>query len=79
MQCFFLAKDSIPVIQQPPYSPDRAPRDFWLFPQLKMVLKGKSFDDIETIQANTTKDLKKIPKNSYKNVSNSGRTAGISV
>jgi hypothetical protein len=65
VQCF-LAKHSIPVIQQPPYSPDRAPCDFWLFPQLKMVLKGKRFDDIETIQANTTKYLEIIMKNSYK-------------
>jgi transposase len=63
---FFLAKHSIPVIQQPPYSPDLAPCDFWLFPQLKMVLKGKRFNGIETIHANTTKHLENIPKNSYK-------------
>jgi hypothetical protein len=65
MQCF-LAKNSSPVIQQPPFSPDLAPCNFWLFPQLKMLLKGKKFDDIETIQANMTKHLKKIPKNLYK-------------
>jgi hypothetical protein len=65
MQCF-LAKHSIPVIQQPPYSPDLVPCDFWLFSQLKMVLTGKRFDDIEIIQANTMKHLKNIPKNSYK-------------
>ena len=27
-----------------PYSPDLAPADFWLFPQLKMKLAGQSFD-----------------------------------
>jgi hypothetical protein len=36
----FLAKKSIPVINQPPYSPDLAPSDFWLFPALKMGLNG---------------------------------------
>jgi hypothetical protein len=26
-----------------PYSPDLAPADFWLFPELNTVLKGKHF------------------------------------
>jgi hypothetical protein len=44
----FLAEKSIPVITQPPYSPDLAPSDFWLFPSLKMGLKGTRFaKDIE--------------------------------
>ena len=45
----FLASHGIPVIQQPPYSPDMAPCDFWFFPQLKTVLKGKRFEDNDTI------------------------------
>jgi len=28
----FLASHCIPVVQQPLYSPDKAPRDFWLIP-----------------------------------------------
>jgi len=28
----FLASHGIPVVQQPPYFPDMAPCDFWLFP-----------------------------------------------
>jgi hypothetical protein len=39
----FLAKKSIPVITQPPHSPDLAPSDFWLFPTPKMGLKGTRF------------------------------------
>ena len=31
----FLAKNSMPLIRQAPYSPDLAPCDFWLFPKLK--------------------------------------------
>jgi len=36
----FLAKHSTTQLQQPPYSPDHAPCDFFLFPRLKKVLKG---------------------------------------
>jgi hypothetical protein len=31
----FLAKHSITVVHQAPYSPDMAPCDFWLFPQVE--------------------------------------------
>ena len=62
----FLAIHGIPVFQQPPYSPDMAPCDFWLFPQLKTVLKGKRFDDIDTIKQNSTSTLITIPKDSFK-------------
>ena len=53
----FLAKHKIVQLRQPPYSPDIAPCDFWMFPKLKMALKGKWFDDIETIQSNATREL----------------------
>jgi len=39
-----LAKHNIPLIRQAPYSPDMAPCDFWLFPKLKMLLKGTRFE-----------------------------------
>jgi len=41
----FLAKNNIAVLGQPPYSPDLAPCDFLLFPKLKKVIKGTSFQD----------------------------------
>jgi len=34
----FLAANKIPVIPHPPYSPDLAPRDFFLFPKMKLKL-----------------------------------------
>ena len=46
----FLAEKNIPVITQPPYSPDLAPSDFWLFPTLKMGLKGTRFATVEDIE-----------------------------
>jgi transposase len=45
----FLAKHSIPVVSLPPYSPDLAPCDFFLFSMLKSTLKGKRFQDVAEI------------------------------
>ena len=61
----FLAKHKIVQLRQPPYSPDIAPCDFCMFPKLNMALKGKRFDDIETIQSNATGELKAIPKSAF--------------
>jgi histone-lysine N-methyltransferase SETMAR len=61
----FLAKHSIPVVPHPPYSPNLAPRDFFLFPRLKSTLKGKRFQDVAEIQLNTTRQLEAIPKQGY--------------
>jgi hypothetical protein len=44
----------------PPYSPDLAPCDFFLFPQMKKVLKGKHFADVEEVKKKTTEALKGI-------------------
>jgi hypothetical protein len=38
-------------ISHPPYSPDLAPCDFFLFQKMKLKLKGHRFDTIEEIQA----------------------------
>jgi hypothetical protein len=38
---FFLAKHQTTEACQPPYSPDLAPCDLWLFQSLKSPLKGK--------------------------------------
>jgi len=60
-----LAEKSIPVITQPPYSPDLAPSDFWLFPTLKMGLKGTRFATTEDIKSNATAELRRIPKETF--------------
>jgi hypothetical protein len=39
------------VIPHPPYSSDLAPCDFFLFLEIKLKLKGRRFDTIEEIQA----------------------------
>ena len=62
----FLAEKSISVITQPPYSPDLAPSDFWLFPTLKIGLKGTRFATLEGIKSNATTELRKIPKEGFR-------------
>jgi histone-lysine N-methyltransferase SETMAR len=37
------------------YSPDLAPDDFWLFPELRSGLKGKGFLDFEDIKSSMEK------------------------
>ncbi|EFN89680.1 Histone-lysine N-methyltransferase SETMAR, partial [Harpegnathos saltator] len=54
------------VIDHPPYSPDLAPCDFWLFPKLKLAMKGNRFDTILVIQKTSTAILKAIPADEYK-------------
>jgi len=39
----FLARNSITMLKRPPYSPDLAPCDFFLFPRCKLVLRGAAF------------------------------------
>ena len=45
--CEFLAKNKTVIIPQPPFSPDLAPADFFLFPKLKAPMKGMCFATIE--------------------------------
>jgi len=62
----FLAEKSIPVITQPPYSPHLAPSDFWLFPTLKMGLKGTRFATTEDIKSNATAELQNNTKEAFR-------------
>ena len=55
------------MLQHPPYSPDLAPSDFFLFPKIKEILKGRHFDDIDDIRSNTKAALKAILQNQFQN------------
>jgi len=60
----FLAKNNIAVLEQPPYSLDLAPCDFFLFPKLKKVIKRTCFQDSKAIKTAVTKELRAIPEES---------------
>jgi hypothetical protein len=63
----FLAMKQITVLEHPPYLPDLAPNDFFLFPKIKEILKGRYLDDIGDIRSNTTETLKAIQQNQFQN------------
>lgn len=58
----FLAKHKTVTMPQPPYSPDMAPCDFFLFPKIKRTLKGRRFASIDDIKGESLKELKAITK-----------------
>ena len=74
----FLSNKNITVCPHPPYALDLAPCDFWLFPKVKITLKGKRFESIQEIEAATTAQLK-IRKRTSRTASESGKNDGISV
>ena len=61
----FLPKNNIAVLEQPPYSSDLVPCDFFLFPKLKEVIKGTHFQDSEAINTDMTRELQAIPEESF--------------
>jgi hypothetical protein len=61
----FLAKQEIAVIHHPLYSPDLASCDFFLFPKMKLKLKGRRFDTVEEILAESQRVLDTLTENNF--------------
>ena len=53
------------VVPHPPYSPDLAPNDMFLFPKLKMKLKGRRMQTLEEIQADSQAVLNTLRENDF--------------
>jgi len=63
----FLSNKNIMVCPHTPCSSDLAPYDFWLFPRVKMAMKGKRFESIQDIESATTAQLKTLTKENFQN------------
>ena len=63
----FLAQRKVTVLDHPPYSPDLAPPDYFLFPNVKSHSKGHLFDSISDIQKAVTSTLITIAKDEFYN------------
>ena len=61
----FLTNKNMTVVPHPPYSPDLAPSDFFLFPKLKMKLKGQRFQTLEEIEAESQAVLNTLRENDF--------------
>jgi histone-lysine N-methyltransferase SETMAR len=57
-----LTQKNVTTLYHPPCSPDLSPPDYFLFPKLKMKLKGLRFARVAEIQEAVTDELKKGPK-----------------
>jgi hypothetical protein len=63
----FLASKQITVLEHPPCPPDLAPSQFYLFPKIKKILKGRRFGDIDDIRSIMMAALKAISQNQFQN------------
>ena len=57
----YLTKMSIKIVPQPPYSPDLAPCDFWLFPKLT----GCRYETIEEMKEAVTKVIDTLTQEDF--------------
>ncbi|EGI66262.1 FLJ37770-like protein [Acromyrmex echinatior] len=60
-----LSKYSISVLDHPPYSPDLAPCDFYLFPKVKSALKGTRFESVEAVKEKAARVLKELTEEDF--------------
>jgi transposase len=63
----FLANKNIAVLEHPPYSPDLSPCDFYLFPEIKSVLKGTHFMSVENVKAKKAEILNSLTEHDLRN------------
>jgi hypothetical protein len=71
--CFLLGKSA----PHPPYSPDLAPFDFFLFPRMKGQKKERRFADVHEVKKKTLEDLNNISTEKIsRNVFSSGKNVG---
>ena len=61
----FLANRNIAALHHPPYSPDLAPADYFLFPKLKFSLNGRHCQTVEEIQCAVARELNNISKTAF--------------
>jgi hypothetical protein len=58
----FLAKKNATTLNNPPYSPDLAAADVYLFPRLKSAVKERRFIYATGIIKNATEELKRLSR-----------------
>ena len=61
----FLTERNGTMLDQPPYSPDLAPCDSFLFPKLKTVIKGTHFPELEAMKRAMKMEIQRIPEEAF--------------
>jgi hypothetical protein len=63
----FLANKNITVLENPSYSRDLAPCDFYLFPKIKSLLRETHFVSVENVKAKTGEILNSLTEHDLRN------------
>ena len=63
----YLVTKKVTLLPYPPYSPDLAPVDFFLFPKSKRMLFGRKYCSPNAVVSAVYQCLKRIPKTYYEN------------
>jgi len=63
----FLTNNNMTIVPYTAYSPDLAPCDFYVFPKMKLRVKGQHFVSIEEIQAQSQLVLNTLTLVDFKN------------
>ena len=61
----YLTKMGIKTVPHPPYNPDLAPYDFWLFPKLKENRRGCRYETIEEMKEAVTKVIDTLTEEDF--------------
>jgi histone-lysine N-methyltransferase SETMAR len=61
----YLATQKIKVLPHPPYSPDLAPCDFWLFPLLTQCMAERKFSRCQDLAKEVNSQLRRVPRSEY--------------
>jgi hypothetical protein len=75
----FLSKNNATTLEHPPYSPDLATDNSYLFPRLEVALNGRGFCGATDSNKNAKKQLKIFHIMASENVTNTFTVAGRSV
>ena len=62
----FLKRTKVTILPRPPYSPDHAPSDFFLFPKLKSFLAGRKYQSRHALASDMHQYLISVPKSAYR-------------
>jgi len=61
----YLKQERVKLLPHPPYSPDLAPCDFFLFPKIKKMLAGKKYNKIEHLSRAVQAVVNSISQEEY--------------
>lgn len=61
----YLENQKVEVLDHPPYSPDLAPCDFYLFPKIKDILRGHRFDDEDEAFERFHEEIKRLTSDDW--------------